>query len=33
MNLWLPVGNGSGGGIVKQFGIDMYTAVFEMNNQ
>ena len=26
--IWLPVGNGSGGGIVKWFGIDMYTAVF-----
>ena len=26
--IWLPVGNGSGGGIVKRFGTDMFTAVF-----
>ena len=26
-------GNGVGGRTVREFGIDMYTAVFEMDNQ
>ena len=28
MNLWLPVGEGSGEGIVREFEIDMYTQLY-----
>ena len=28
MDLWLPVGRGWGGGIFREFGIDMYTLVY-----
>ena len=28
MNIWLPVGKGGGGGIVREFGIDMYTLLY-----
>ena len=33
MNLWLPVGEGSGEGIVREFGINVYTPIFKMDNQ
>ena len=28
MNLWLPVGEGWSKGIVREFGIDMYTLLY-----
>ena len=33
MNLWLLERGRMGDGIVREFGMDMYTAVFKMDSQ
>ena len=33
MNFWLPEGRGWGLGTVREFEIDVHTAVFKMDNQ
>ena len=33
MNLWLPGGEGWREGIVREFGIDMYTLLLKTDNQ